>query len=87
VRGEKTITRLARGFVFLLANPEFYSHLGGGGGRRGKGIKNLHHVVPSFCHDFPKDKMWLAKKKNWALKRVTNPYHQWEELSHKKLSL
>jgi hypothetical protein len=26
-RGKKTLTRLASGFVFLLANPEFYSHL------------------------------------------------------------
>jgi hypothetical protein len=25
--GEKTLTRLASGFVCLLANPEFYSHL------------------------------------------------------------
>jgi hypothetical protein len=27
VRGEKTLARLASGFVFLLANSEFYSHL------------------------------------------------------------
>jgi hypothetical protein len=27
VRGEKTLARLASGFVFLLANPDFYSHL------------------------------------------------------------
>jgi hypothetical protein len=25
--GRKTLARLANGFVFLLANPEFYSHL------------------------------------------------------------
>jgi hypothetical protein len=27
VRGEKTLARLANGFAFLLAKPEFYSHL------------------------------------------------------------
>jgi hypothetical protein len=27
VRGEKILTRLASGFVFLLAKPEFCSHL------------------------------------------------------------
>jgi hypothetical protein len=27
VRGEKILARLASGFVFLLAKPEFYSHL------------------------------------------------------------
>jgi hypothetical protein len=27
VRGETILTRLASGFVFLLAKPEFYSHL------------------------------------------------------------
>jgi hypothetical protein len=30
VRGEKTIARLTSGFVILLANPEFYSHLASG---------------------------------------------------------
>jgi hypothetical protein len=30
VRGEKSLARLASGFVFLLANPEFYSHLASG---------------------------------------------------------
>jgi hypothetical protein len=27
VKGKKTLARLVSGFVFLLANPEFYSHL------------------------------------------------------------
>jgi hypothetical protein len=27
VRGKKDLARLANGFAFLLANPEFYSHL------------------------------------------------------------
>jgi hypothetical protein len=26
-RGKKTLASLASGFIFLLANPEFYSHL------------------------------------------------------------
>jgi hypothetical protein len=46
VRRGKKLARLASGFVFLLANPEFYSHLASGYPQPLNSSLATHHHLP-----------------------------------------